>query len=392
MELKERFTNISQLVDKYLPLVSQRDMNAIVDNKFNHRWYDQLSDLTNSDFKKFDSNYDFKLLDCSEWTDLINKIQTLCSFNELEFTNLDIKVLGNSKKQHELKSLFQLLKNRDIKKVVDFGGGVGNLANFLVDHINCDVCILEKNEKLISKGVQKASKRKNDIKYIHTDIGNDSSDYDLSNYDSAIGLHTCGNFATDMIRECARHSINHIYNFGCCYSKIHNQDYNLSQASNKKIVLNDRALSCATLGLNNIPSEFYDYRQKILDYKFSFYHLAYLKFGNETFFPMSNSRRSLYQKDFYEFINQTLKKYIPSSREISQNESLDFYNSEKNQELLKYFQNYYSIYRYLSPLIEAYILCDRALWLQEKGYKVEITEVFNKKISPRNKLIYATKH
>jgi hypothetical protein len=105
---------------------------------------------------------------------------------------------------------------------------------------------------------------------------------------------------------------------------------------------------------------------------------------------MSNSRKSLYENAFSDYLEICLKKYFPEIPLPEKRETKLFYESLENIELLKYISASYAIRRYLGQLIELYILCDRALYLNEKGYTVEIVEVFNPSISPRCRAIVAT--
>ena len=105
---------------------------------------------------------------------------------------------------------------------------------------------------------------------------------------------------------------------------------------------------------------------------------------------MSNSRRTLFNLDFEEFSFKALEKFFNHIPLPKVGELNEFYKSKKNQDLLKYFKAYYALSRYFGPLIESYILIDRALYLKEKGYNIKILEVFSPSISPRNKAIIAT--
>ena len=192
-----------------------------------------------------------------------------------------------------------------------------------------------------------------------------------------------------MFRYCIENKVKKIINFGCCYSKISHSDYNISKLSDKSIELNLRTLSCATLGFEPTPLEFYEFRHKIMDYKFSFYHLLYKKFGHLEFCAMGNARRSLYSKSFPEYVQINLEKFFPDLDAPTSSEIEEFHQSDSNIELNEYLKVYYAFSRFFGRLVEAYVLCDRALFLKEAGLEVKIMEVFDPDISPRNKAIIA---
>jgi hypothetical protein len=388
MALEDRLLKISAILLEYKDLYSQLDENVLKGTKVQHPWLSDLMKLSSNQKRSFDADRSFQELNCLEWKNMIKAKNELCSFNKTEFLSTDETLMGNKKKRHELTQLKSLLKNDIAQRVVDFGGGVGNLAFFLNQELNKSVHVLEQNPDLIKKGKIKLADYAQSITFEEATI-NSSCNISLSNFQMGIGLHTCGNFSTDIFRIAIRNKLPKVINFGCCYSKIKDHDYNLSSLSNNMISFNSRALSFATLGFQNIPHDFFDFRQKIIHYKLSFYNWLYQTHGIIEFQSMSNSRRNLYDKSIEDFFSITLDKYFPHLPKPSEESVKLFYDSAENQELLEYLWAYYAIARYFGELIEVYILCDRALFLQENGYHVEITEVFDPSISPRNKVIIA---
>ena len=388
--LNNKFKKITILLREYLPLLSQWDLSVISGDRIDHKWITSLMKLDRRDLVKFDAGREHALLDDPQWHQLISDIENLGKFKKSKANVIKLATFGNVKKQHELKQLYSFLDEDKGKAIVDFGGGVGNLAYFLEEHLSMNVIVLEKDLKLIEKGQAKLSKMGSRVTFNHCHVCNNNVFPDISNCQLAIGLHTCGNFATDMFRVCIKNKINKIINFGCCYSKIKDSDYNLSSGSDKSFVFNQRALSSATQSFHEVPAEFYDYRSKIMKYKFSFHHWLFKKQGHKEFCSMSNARSRLYQNTFSDYFGICLNKFfaeitVPEKSVIDQ-----FYESDANEDLHKYFSAFYALRRYLGKLLELYILCDRALFLEEKGYTVEIVEVFDPNISPRCRAIVAT--
>ncbi len=389
MKLENRLTVCSEILTQYLPFISQMDMDIIKDDsaKINHPWLIKLRELTNQELINFDASRDYELLDSPDWIQLIHNIQKITKFEKINIANKDFTTYGKVKKQHELQCLFShldKLKNENVS-VVDFGGGVGNLAFFLEDELNMRPLVIEKDFDLINKGRSRVEKNQSKIIFSEATVGSNFKINKADQLDLGIGLHTCGNFATDMLESCSINKIKNVLNFGCCYSKIRNDQYNLSSHSNKDLKFNSRALASATVGFGKTTQEIYDFRIRIMNYKFSFYHYVYKKHGIAEFCPMSNSRRSLYSLSFYEFMQKSFQKYYPGLALEDESEVVSFHQSKENKQINSYFQRYYAISRYLGQALEVYLLCDRALYLQEHGYDTEIKEFFDPQISPRNK-------
>lgn len=393
MKLEERLAICSKILSEYLPFISQLDQNVIenFDSRLQHQWIEQITKFSNDDIAKFDALRNYKLLQDQEWISLIEKIKEVSNFDSIKSEDYDFTSYGNKKKKHELSILYSYFLTKDVRdqNVVDFGGGVGNLAFFLENELGMNPLVLEKDPALVEKGKSRSNKesKKTTFKQVHID--QDCQINELNDQQIGIGLHTCGNFAVDMMNCCSENELEQIVNFGCCYSKIQNNRYNLSEHSNKELIFNQRALASATLAFGKTTIDIYNYRLKIQDFKFSFYNLVFNKYQLLRFFPMSNSRRSLYQLSFNDFFKNCLKKYYPNLNPISQSEVESFYQSTKNRELNQYFKVYYAISRYIGEVLEIYLLCDRALYLQSKGYTVEIKQFFDPSISPRNKAILA---
>lgn len=390
MQLEQRFIEIQNLLTIYSPLISQWDEDVLKGEGLVHPWIDKVSTFSEDELLEFDAKRNHKLLDNPEWLELVDKIKKLTSFKSVEPPKEEITTLGNIKKRHELNRLNSTLAPLSESSTLDFGGGVGNLAHHLEKNYNMNVLVIDSNPELIDLGKKKLSKLNSSVTFKSIEITNKiPNELAYASKDLAIGLHTCGNFANNMLRTCVKNKIPTILNFGCCYSKILDDDYHLSSLANKRIKFNRRALAISTLGFSQVPTELVRYRYQIIDYKYSFYHWNYRVHNILEFKPMGNSRRSLYGKTFSEFVITTLNKYYPQLSKPKPDELDIFYRSQENIELLKYLKSYYAIARYIGELLEAYILCDRALYLEENGYQANILEVFDPTISPRNKLISA---
>ncbi len=392
LDLNDRLKKIATLLNKYLPLLSQSDLDVIQGKRVDHKWTNALLELNSSELTRFDAFREHTLLQDSEWLQLTSDIEELSRFKRSAKNQNEVKAFGNIKKQHELNQLYSFLDHDRGRSIVDFGGGVGNLAYFLEGHLSMDVTVLEKDLALVEKGRSKLKKLNSRVNFTHCHVSNDEAGPNISNSELAIGLHTCGNFATDMFRICIDNRMKKIINFGCCYSKIKDNDYNLSSASDSSLHLNQRALSSATQSFNCVPVEFYEYRKKIMNYKFSFYHWLFKSYDHLGFCSMSNARNSLYKNKFSDYLEICLKKYFPEIATPGKEIVQQFYESEANKNLNDYLSVFYAIQRYLGKLVELYILCDRALFLQEKNYCVEIVEVFDPSISPRSCAIVALKN
>ncbi|MBT4792137.1 MAG: methyltransferase, partial [Halobacteriovoraceae bacterium] len=328
--LSNKLQKIANILNKYLPLISQSDLSVISGNEITHKWITQLMKLDRDDLVRFDAQKEHTLLNDPDWLQLIDDIEKLFYFKKTNLNEMKVKTFGNVKKQHELKQLYSFMSEDVGKSVTDFGGGVGNLAYFLEGQLEMKVNVLEKDMALIEKGKKKLSKLNSQVTFNQCHVCSSAKVPNIANGEVAIGLHTCGNFATDMFRTCIENKTQKIINFGCCYSKIKNHDYNLSGYSDKSIILNERALASATQSFNKVPCEFYDYRERIMEFKLSFHHWLFAEYSHLGFCSMSNARTSLYKNTFSGYVEICLKKFFPEFPTQEQSRIEHFYKSERN--------------------------------------------------------------
>ncbi len=389
MSLCDKLKRASKILDQFKDFYSQQDEDVFKGQVFKHSWLETIAGFSQEQKMAFDAQRDPTVLKDPEWTHLAQQIKEICSFDKVDRLHPQEHFLGNTKKRHELTQLGSLLNPHKNKNTVDFGGGVGNFAYFLEQEYLMKVQVLEQSQALINKGKKKLGNLGSNVSFSQCHISKESNP-SLKSFDLGVGLHTCGSFSTDIFRLAIDQRLPSLINFGCCYSKIQNDDYNLSFESDKNLTFNQRALSFATLGFAPIPADFFHFREKIVSFKMSFYHWLYKNYNVINFVSMSNSRRSLFDKSFYEFSKTTVDKFFSEFAIDSEEKMQAFYDSTANRELMNYFWAYYAMARYFGELIETYLLLDRALFLQNNGYHVKIMDVFDSSLSPRNKAIIAS--
>ena len=95
-------------------------------------------------------------------------------------------------------------------------------------------------------------------------------------------------------------------------------------------------------------------------------------------------------KDFVDYVRKAFVK-LKVEAEVSDDELLDIFNSNANKFGAK-LQCFYQYRALFSPLVEAVILTDRLLFLQEQGIiSSSLVRLFDRTISPRSYAIVAKK-
>ena len=132
-----------------------------------------------------------------------------------------------------------------------------------------------------------------------------------------------------------------------------------------------------------LDREQFERRQKVKDFRYAIHLFATRELGLD-FQTLGNAKPHDYQGRFSKYAH----KYLP----VTQKYSEDILNNKfkEYQEEVRLIQALGSIRSMLSRLVELYIILDRALFLQEREKRVEVLELFETTISPRNLAIISS--
>lgn len=306
------------------------------------------------------------------------------------------------KKQHEINRLvgylqmqhssldFEQLQKRG---VTDLAGGVGHLARTLAHYYSIPTTSLDYDRYFQQLGKQRAAKHPlpseaAELSFISCDLSQQLSGPALESFKNShltIGLHTCGPLAITHLQEALCYQKN-LINFGCCYHKMdHTSDVGLSKAAKQyPLKWSPYALTLASRGHNHLSFATYLHKKRV---KFFRYGLdLYLKevLQIPTTVYVGDSYKRMYRGKFSEYALPKIKEHLSLTCNPSADELDRFFAETQVQKRLQemFIQN---LIRWrIGPLLEHYILRDRACYLQEQGPIVEMKSLFDEKISSRH--------
>jgi hypothetical protein len=300
------------------------------------------------------------------------------------------------KKQHEIRRLapkiHALSLENKVDKIIDIGGGIGLLAQTLVNQYNLVVHSIDLDEKLQETGKlrhQKNAKNPpNYVQYHNIKVGKDSPSF-VNLMDSSsmtIGLHTCGALANEQLKASAFKKTNSIISFGCCYHKIEEEkDQAMSEFTNNygPLKLSRFALTLASRAHMKLPEEDFEFKLKVKYFRYAIHFFLCDHLNTREMITLGNSPKKLYYQDFATYAEEQLKR-LELGEKFSSEYLNEYYNSIERQELIRTMLAAGIIRDSFGRLLELYILLDRALYLEENGYKTTIEQCFDEEISPRN--------
>ena len=309
------------------------------------------------------------------------------------------------KKQHEIRKLgpfvHHVAKNSGTKKIIDIGGGIGKLAQTLNSQYNLHMISVDMDPVLQDTGKRRQEKKgkpaPNEVEYVTAKVDEADLTFQglLDENTMTLGLHTCGALANHQIMTSSRHSVRSIINFGCCYHKLEHEmnGQNIStfaQNHSDKIVLGHFSLALSARAHRKMDSKDYDLKQKVKYFRYAIHMLLHDFYGEKELVTLGNSNPALYDEDFGTYALEQLKR-TPHQSIHTREELNAWFNDKARQELLWDMIASGLIRNSFGRLLELYLLLDRAIYLEEQGYLVNLQEFFIEEISPRNIGLIATR-
>ncbi|WP_034732825.1 methyltransferase [Bacteriovorax sp. Seq25_V] len=378
---------------------------------FNQEWVKELSLLTDEQLWQVDCFQNTEFLNEGSFKTWLNELNELCELPKYEYGELEKlpdfafnKVKG--KKRHEILVLAKLLKQvqaeNDFSHLVDIGGGVGHLSRVMAHYKSIECISLDINKDFQTIGEKRLHKytKPEDHKNV-TFITHDFT-YDLKEEQTrdiftdksfSLGLHTCGPLALKHIDVATVNKTLGFINFGCCYNKLNPQtDCNISQYSkNHGLTLTDYAFTLACRGHSSMDYNAFKLKRRVKDFRYAIHIFFYKYFGIKEVVAVGDSEPREYWGKFSDYLIGKCEK-LGMKNEYSAQFIDDFFEDAKMQEYLKELFLCNVIRWQYGRSLELYLLIDRCLYLQERGFSPLLLEFFDPSLSPRNIGILLTRH
>eukprot|EP01080_Neovahlkampfia_damariscottae_P000574 gene574-8084_t len=427
--------------------ITNEDFNHFfVKDQWNKRvpkeWQEPLQNLTIKNLIEVvsEGKTDFKIPDSLK-TFIKKSKQFSISKESIELETISI---GNEKKikpkkKHEVERMTKFISNlaqkHDCKTIIDIGSGRGYISNLLSTKYGLNVIGIDNQENITESSIKR---NKNEIKNENLNLITSHIDMNLSveefqkllepymkkdeNF-MLIGLHTCGDLGSTVLKLYEKSTAKALVNVGCCYHRLTEEEnlkkldekfigFPLSeQCKNSKIILNYGKI-LGNLSLNSWNVE--NYESSIYHFRRNSFRVAleYLLISNVKDVKIkSRFRIKVSTKNTNNFANYAINGisvYLEKQPELFKEEILKISKSKEEftEYLTKFYSQfdpdeagiikkvacYWSLRALLGPVIESVILSDRVLYLKEKKLKnTDLLRIFDYEISPRGLMIVSAK-
>ncbi|WP_339516058.1 methyltransferase [Pseudomonas sp. RL_15y_Pfl2_60] len=273
------------------------------------------------------------------------------------------------------------------KHWLDWCSGKGHLGRLLARQGQPLSC-LEHDPELVDKGAKLSQKLGINAQHIEQDVLAPSAIKQLKTEHTAVALHACGDLHVRLIQLASEVGCQQLAIAPCCYNRISTQHYKpLSQpakAAGLELSIQDLGLPLSETVTAGARVQ--KQRDISMARRLAFDSLQREIRGLDEYLPTPSLASSWLNKPFAEFcIDLAALKQIPPPPA-----STDWLKLEaKGWELLAQVRNLELLRGLFRRPLEVWLLLDRALYLCEQGYAVQLGTFCSRELTPRNLMLVA---
>ncbi|MCP1267224.1 methyltransferase [Aeromonas hydrophila] len=272
---------------------------------------------------------------------------------------------------------------------LEWCAGKGHLGRLVSLHRQAEVLSLELQAPLCEEGRQLAARDGARMAFVCADAFADETSLLIAPAHHAMALHACGELHTHLIEQVAARGAEGVTLSPCCYHLIRTSHYRPLSGPAKASVLR-LAKSDLKLPLQETVTggaRIARLREQEVAWRLAFDCLQRQVRGVDEYLPVPNMQKSLLTGTFEDFCGWAAERkglVLPAGLDyagfLAKGEAR--YGDVARMELVRHL--------FRRPL-ELWLVLDRALFLQEQGYRVEVGEFCDKPMTPRNILIRAVR-
>ncbi|GAD78970.1 methyltransferase [Vibrio ezurae] len=269
---------------------------------------------------------------------------------------------------------------------LEWCAGKGFLGRILAHHSEQDVTSFEWQESLCQQGQLDANKQQLPLRFVQGDAFDCDHQQVFNEHQHAVALHACGDLHVRLMQHASHYQLPALSIAPCCYHLIQEDAYQPLSDIGKSSLL---ALSKAEL---RIPLQetvtggerVQKHRFLEMSYRLGLDELLRRELDFKEYQPIPSVKKSQLQLGFHAFCQWATERKGLALPDC------DFahYQTLGEQRFVRMEKLSLVQMAFHRPL-ELWLVMDKALFLKERGYRVNLTEFCDKKITPRNILIHA---
>ncbi|HHX8485365.1 TPA: methyltransferase [Vibrio diabolicus] len=273
---------------------------------------------------------------------------------------------------------------------LEWCSGKGYLGRILATQTDQPVTSFEYQQVLCDSGQQAANEHHWKMTFIQGDAFDSKAKAVFKPTQHAVALHACGDLHVRLMQYGSENGIAAMTISPCCYHLIQSEQY---QPMSKPGRVSSLSLSKQEL---RIPLQqtvtggerVRRHRQQEMVFRLGFDLITRRALGMAEYQPVPSIRKSQLSEGF-----ESLCRWAAEQKGIVLSQEIDFDHFEKLSEQRFWQMERMSLVQlvFQRPL-EIWLALDKALYLEERGYRVRLAEFCPKSVTPRNILICAYKN
>ncbi|MDR9825350.1 methyltransferase [Vibrio sp. FNV 38] len=280
------------------------------------------------------------------------------------------------------------LKHNPHSPWLEWCSGKGYLGRFLSQSSNRAVTSLEFQAQLCQDGQDYAVQHHLPMNFVHGDAFSTQAKSLCTHDRHGVALHACGDLHVTLIRNAVESNMKGLTIAPCCYHLIRTDDYQPLSSIGKasRLVFSQSDLRIPLQETVTGGERVNRHRKLEMTYRLALQHLLAQELDMKEYVPIPSIKKSLLADGFKFFCLWAAEKKGFSLPQVD----WDFYE-QCGERLFWRMEALSLIPQLFRRPLEQWLVLDRAQYLAEQGYDVDIGTFCSRDITPRNLLIRANR-
>ncbi|SEA69059.1 methyltransferase [Alkalimonas amylolytica] len=271
--------------------------------------------------------------------------------------------------------------------VLEWCAGKGHLGRMLAYSQQREVISLEWQATLCEQGQQLARQYQLPQRFVQADALSSQGLAMLAPQQQVVALHACGELHLQLLRSASQQGCQQLQLVPCCYHLIPEQQYQpLSQvAQQHDLALSQHDLKLAVQGQVTAGARIARLRQTEVEWRLAWQALRTELSGDSNYQPLASVSKQIFSTDFLSFAKWAAGQHqlvLPAGLK------LDGYLAQ-GQAHARLVRRIELVRHLFQRPLELWLLYDRALFLEQQGYQVELGTFCAPSLTPRNLMLRA---
>ena len=273
--------------------------------------------------------------------------------------------------------------------VLEWCAGKGHLGRVLAQQFQRTVCSVEWQESLCAQGAAVAEKLDLAQQFVCRDVLQQPVADLFSAQQQVVALHACGDLHRSLLVQAAAANCQQVHILPCCYHLQQAMQYQpLSTVARQSSLLLDKTdLKLAVQGQVTGGERIRRLRQTEMLWRRAYQLWQAQLSGDDRYRPLTSVAKHWFSGEFRAFAEYAAAQHqlmLPAAEDGSRYLQLaePLLLTQRRIELVQHL--------FRRPL-ELWLVLDRAMFLAEQGYQVQVQQLCDTALTPRNLLISANK-